>query len=295
MFHDVVGSAYYVAPEVLERKYGYMADIWSCGVILYILLSGVPPFWGENEQQIFENILKSSLDLESDPWPKISQEAKDCVQQMLMRDPRKRATANQILQHDWMKENGVARDQPLGDAVLGRLKGFAAMNKLKKEALKVIALNLPEEEIAGLKSIFQTIDTDKSGTITVEELREALRSKGQNIPDNELAGIMQNIDVDSNGVIDYEEFLAATLNISKLENDDNLFKAFQHFDKDSSGYITLDELQDALANLRKDVDLQSILKEVDKDGNGRIDYEEFCDMMRGGQPLTAATKTSVRF
>eukprot|EP01024_Parvocaulis_polyphysoides_P007797 TRINITY_DN12295_c0_g1_i4.p1 TRINITY_DN12295_c0_g1~~TRINITY_DN12295_c0_g1_i4.p1 ORF type:complete len:538 (+),score=105.98 TRINITY_DN12295_c0_g1_i4:568-2181(+) len=295
VFTDVVGSAYYVAPEVLNRKYTYYADIWSCGVILYILLSGVPPFWGENEQQIFNSILKGHLDLESDPWPKISQEAKDCVKQMLQRDPQKRATADQILQHEWMKENGVARDEPLGDVVVGRLKGFSAMNKLKKEALKVIALNLPEEEIAGLKSMFQTIDTDKSGTITVEELRQALKEKGQALPDSELKGIMENVDVDRDGVIDYEEFLAATMHISKLEKDENLFRAFLHFDKDNSGYITIDELQDALSKFTKDVDVQQILKEVDKDGNGRIDYEEFCDMMKQGNNLMGGTRTSVRF
>eukprot|EP01023_Acetabularia_acetabulum_P026033 TRINITY_DN2479_c0_g1_i2.p1 TRINITY_DN2479_c0_g1~~TRINITY_DN2479_c0_g1_i2.p1 ORF type:complete len:208 (+),score=49.34 TRINITY_DN2479_c0_g1_i2:78-626(+) len=182
--------------------------------------------------------------------------------------------------------------------MVGRLKGFSAMNKLKKEALKVIALNLPEEEIAGLKSMFQTIDTDKSGTITVDELRQAIKDKGQALPDTELRGIMENVDVDSDGVIDYEEFLAATMHISKLEKDENLFKAFQHFDKDNSGYITIDELRDGLDKFSKDVDLEQILKEVDKDGNGRIDYEEFCDMMRQGNALIAgggSTRTSVRF
>lgn len=69
--------------QVLRRHYSHQADIWSCGVILYILLSGVPPFWGESEQQIFDSILKGNLDFQSDPWPQISAEAKDCVKQML--------------------------------------------------------------------------------------------------------------------------------------------------------------------------------------------------------------------
>ena len=69
--------------QVLRRHYSHQADIWSCGVILYILLSGVPPFWGESEQQIFDCILKGNLDFQSDPWPQISHEAKDCVKQML--------------------------------------------------------------------------------------------------------------------------------------------------------------------------------------------------------------------
>ena len=96
IFTDVVGSAYYVAPEVLRRSYGKEADIWSCGVVLYIMLSGVPPFWGETEQQIFDSILKGELDLTSDPWPKISESAKDCVRRMLNPDPKKRATADEV-------------------------------------------------------------------------------------------------------------------------------------------------------------------------------------------------------
>lgn len=113
------------------------ADIWSCGVILYILLCGVPPFWGENEDQIFAAVKKDPIDLESDPWPIISSEAKNCVTCMLNRDPRKRATAKEILKHEWMKENGVASDKPLDNAVVQRIKGFAAMNRLKRVALKV--------------------------------------------------------------------------------------------------------------------------------------------------------------
>lgn len=101
VFSDVVGSAYYVAPEVLRRSYGKEADIWSCGVVLYIMLSGVPPFWGETEQQIFDCILKGDLDLASDPWPKISESAKDCVRRMLNPDPKKRATADEV-----RKKNG---------------------------------------------------------------------------------------------------------------------------------------------------------------------------------------------
>lgn len=96
IFTDVVGSAYYVAPEVLRRSYGKEADIWSCGVVLYIMLSGVPPFWGETEQQIFDSVLKGELDLTSDPWPKISESAKDCVRRMLNPDPKKRATADEV-------------------------------------------------------------------------------------------------------------------------------------------------------------------------------------------------------
>ncbi|KAM0895597.1 hypothetical protein ACQ4PT_023738 [Festuca glaucescens] len=87
-FKDLVGSAYYVAPEVLKRRYGAEADIWSAGVILYILLSGVPPFWAENEDGIFDAVLKGYIDFSSEPWPSISNAAKDLVKRMLRQDPR---------------------------------------------------------------------------------------------------------------------------------------------------------------------------------------------------------------
>ncbi|KAG2698586.1 hypothetical protein I3760_07G157800 [Carya illinoinensis] len=96
-FHDVVGSPYYVAPEVLKKHYGPEVDVWSAGVILYILLSGVPPFWAETETGIFRQILKGKLDFESAPWPSISESAKDLIRKMLERDPTKRISAHEVL------------------------------------------------------------------------------------------------------------------------------------------------------------------------------------------------------
>lgn len=286
-FRDVVGSAYYVAPEVLKRNYGPEADIWSCGVILYILLSGVPPFWGETEDEVFKSIVKGKLDLYSDPWPSISAEAKDCVRKMLEMDPAKRATADQILQHPWMRENGVATDKPLDNVILQRMKTFANHNKLKKEAMKVIASAMPSDEIAGLANMFKAIDADGSGTITADELREALKQKGSLLKPDELQGLLAMIDMDKNGTIDYAEFIAATMSQHQMNKEENLMAAFRHFDTDGSGTISRQELKEALQSTSVSVDkeIDQILDEVDKDGNGEIDYEEFCTMMcRVAQP-----------
>ena len=89
-FNELVGSPYYVAPEVLKKNYSFEADLWSLGVILYILLSGLPPFWGDNEEQIFKMVLKGHVDFGTDPWPKISAAAKDLVSQLLTMDAAKR-------------------------------------------------------------------------------------------------------------------------------------------------------------------------------------------------------------
>ncbi|KAF6169960.1 hypothetical protein GIB67_034352 [Kingdonia uniflora] len=284
-FSDVVGSPYYVAPEVLRKRYGLEADVWSAGVIIYILLSGVPPFWAETEQGIFEQVLHGELDFVSDPWPSISDSAKDLVKKMLARDPKKRLTAHEVLCHPWVQIDGVAPDRPLDSAVLSRLKQFSAMNKLKKMALRVIAENLSEDEIAGLKEMFKMIDTDNSGQITFEELKAGLKKVGANLKESEMYQLMQAADVDNSGTIDYGEFVAATLHLNKVEREDHLVAAFAYFDKDSSGYITPDELQQACEEFGiEDAQLEEMIRDVDQDNDGRIDYNEFVAMMQKGNP-----------
>ncbi|KAG7554128.1 Protein kinase domain [Arabidopsis suecica] len=283
VFTDVVGSPYYVAPEVLRKRYGPEADVWSAGVIVYILLSGVPPFWAETEQGIFEQVLHGDLDFSSDPWPSISESAKDLVRKMLVRDPKKRLTAHQVLCHPWVQVDGVAPDKPLDSAVLSRMKQFSAMNKFKKMALRVIAESLSEEEIAGLKEMFNMIDADKSGQITFEELKAGLKRVGANLKESEILDLMQAADVDNSGTIDYKEFIAATLHLNKIEREDHLFAAFTYFDKDGSGYITPDELQQACEEFGvEDVRIEELMRDVDQDNDGRIDYNEFVAMMQKG-------------
>ncbi|KAF8005628.1 hypothetical protein BT93_K0033 [Corymbia citriodora subsp. variegata] len=287
-FTDVVGSPYYVAPEVLKKRYGPEADVWSAGVILYILLSGVPPFWAESEQGIFEQVLHGDLDFSSDPWPSISESAKDLVRRMLVRDPRRRLSAHEVLCHPWIQVDGVAPDKPLDSAVLSRLKQFSAMNKLKKMALRVIAESLSDEEIAGLKEMFKMIDADNSGQITFEELKVGLKRVGANLKESEIYDLMQAADVDNSGTIDYGEFIAAMLHLNKIEREDHLFAAFNYFDKDGSGYITQDELQQACEEFGiEDVRLEEMIKEIDQDNDGRIDYNEFVAMMQQGNAVFA--------
>ncbi|THU45146.1 hypothetical protein C4D60_Mb02t14790 [Musa balbisiana] len=284
VYRDIVGSAYYVAPEVLRRSYGKEVDIWSAGVILYILLSGVPPFWAETDKGIFNAILQGHIDFESAPWPSISYSAKDLVRKMLTPDPKKRITAAQVLEHPWLREGGNASDKPIDSAVLSRMKQFRAMNKLKKLALKVIAENLSEEEIQGLKQMFTNLDTDKSGTITYEELKTGLARLGSKLSEAEVKQLMDAADVDGNGSIDYIEFITATMNRHKLERDEHLYRAFQYFDKDNSGFITRDELESAMQEhgMGDIATIKEIISEVDTDNDGRINYQEFCAMMRSG-------------
>ncbi|KAL0300828.1 UNVERIFIED_CONTAM: Calcium-dependent protein kinase [Sesamum radiatum] len=177
-------------------------------------------------------------------------------------------------EHPWIK--GQASDKPIDSAVLSRMKQFRAMNKLKKLALKVIAQSLSEEEIKGLKAMFANMDTDKSGTITYEELKSGLARLGSKLSEAEVKQLMEAADVDGNGTIDYIEFITATMHRHKLERDEHL-------------YITRDELETAMKEygMGDEATIKEIISEVDTDNDGRINYDEFCAMMRSGtqQPV----------
>ncbi|CAA0826799.1 Calcium-dependent protein kinase 30 [Striga hermonthica] len=136
-FSEIVGSPYYMAPEVLKRNYGPEVDIWSAGVILYILLCGVPPFWAETEQGVALAILRGAIDFKREPWPQVSDSAKSLVRQMLEPDPKRRLTAQQVLDHPWIQNAKKASNVPLGDIVRARLKQFSVMNRFKKKALRL--------------------------------------------------------------------------------------------------------------------------------------------------------------
>ncbi|GHP10817.1 calcium-dependent protein kinase 19 [Pycnococcus provasolii] len=284
-FKDIVGSAYYVAPEVLRKNYGMEADVWSIGIILYILLSGVPPFWAEQEPQIFDAILKADLDFSTKPWPAVSQQAKEVVAGMLTRDPRQRWTIQQVLDHPWMKGN--AKDTPLDSVVLKRLTHFSKMNKLKRRALQIIAGTMTPDEIAGLKNMFEAIDRDRSGSITFNELKEGLAKQGCKASEEQLHDLMGEVDADGNGTLNLEEFIAATMHIYNAVNDEKIVSAFRALDKDGSGFLTLDELEEALKTSSGDMnaqELKKLVEEIDRNKDGKIDYEEFASMMRDELP-----------
>lgn len=279
---DMVGSLYYIAPEVLKRNYGCAVDIWGIGIIAYILLCGEPPFHGRNNAETFQAILEWEVDFKFDPWPSISDAAKDCVRTMLERNPDKRPNAREVLQHKWLAQEGVGSTQSLDNAVFTRMKDFIQCNKLKRLALKLIAAQLPEEETEGLRRIFKSIDADGNGTLTQDELKSALKRKGASVKELELFKLMQAVDIDENGEIDYEEFLAANVQMRKLDSEENMMFAFKKLDIDGNGYITRDEIVECLRTEHQlsDEEIDKIVSEVDSNGDGQIDYMEFQAMMR---------------
>ncbi|KAH9736561.1 calcium-dependent protein kinase 13 [Citrus sinensis] len=319
-FSEIVGSPYYMAPEVLKRNYGPEIDIWSAGVILYILLCGVPPFWAESEQGVAQAILRGLIDFKRDPWPNVSESAKSLVRQMLEPDPKLRLTAKQHfenhmpacsttvsldlhlyevtcaiviwfdIEHPWLQNAKKAPNVPLGDVVRSRLKQFSMMNRFKRKALRVIAEFLSVEEVEDIKEMFKKIDSDNDGVVSTDELKAGLRNFGSQLAESEVQMLIEAfslpmdpthvVDTNGKGTLDYGEFLAVLLHLRRMANDEHLHKAFSYFDKDGNGYIEPNELRDALMEDGAD----------DCTDDGLISYDEFVAMMKTGTDWRKASR-----
>ena len=310
MLTDLCGSAYYIAPEVpacypglllplppsqqprrahpsalgqvLRKRYGPEADVWSAGVILCVLLTGGPPFWGDNEAQIFARIRDGRVDFQEDPWPSISPGAKDLVLRLLQKDPAKRLAPEEALRHDWVREGGDAPDAHLGVELLRRMKAFSDLQKFKKVGLMLLVRHLKPEEVEGMRQLFMEMDTDRSGKVTIDELRRGLDKRGNKLAKAEVEALMATMDLDGSGSIDYEEFLAATVQAGKLESKESLVAAFSELDADGNGFITAAELGAKLHELgvgTNPEETEALIRQADLNGDGLIEYSEFVELM----------------
>ncbi|XP_038882543.1 calcium-dependent protein kinase 28-like [Benincasa hispida] len=283
-FHDIVGSAYYVAPEVLKRKSGPESDVWSIGVITYILLCGRRPFWDKTEDGIFKEVLRNKPDFRRKPWPSISPSAKDFIKKLLVKDPRARLTAAQALSHRWVREGGDASEIPIDISVLSNMRQFVKYSRLKQFALRALASTIGEEELADLRDQFDAIDVDKNGSISLEEMRQALaKDLPWKLKESRVLEILQAIDVNTDGLVDFTEFVAATLHVHQLEEHDSVKwqqrsqAAFEKFDIDKDGFITPEELR-MHTGLKGSID--PLLEEADIDKDGKISLSEFRRLLR---------------
>eukprot|EP00928_Gymnodinium_smaydae_P086880 TRINITY_DN71289_c0_g1_i1.p1 TRINITY_DN71289_c0_g1~~TRINITY_DN71289_c0_g1_i1.p1 ORF type:complete len:504 (+),score=135.32 TRINITY_DN71289_c0_g1_i1:115-1626(+) len=282
------GTPYYVAPQVLAGKYDQSSDLWSCGVIMYVVLCGYPPFNGDTDAAVLAKVRLGNFSFNSTDWRNVSEDAKNLIRQLLKMNPAERYTAEAALQHVWVKNKAPrAADAELSTGFVDNLKGFRSQNKLKKAALHVIATQLTETQIKALREIFMSLDSNQDGLLTVTELREGLEKQFAEIP-SDLQQIMEDVDADGSGVIDYTEFLAATLEKHIYLQEDVCWAAFRVFDRNGDGKISKEEIAHVLGD--GDVqalackDLAEVMQEVDNNGDGEIDFEEFMQMMRNGAP-----------
>ncbi len=247
------GTPYYIAPEVLKKNYNEKCDVWSLGVILYILLVGYPPFNGSEDSQIIAAVKKGKYTVDEPEWDDVSEEAQDLVRKCLTYDPAKRISAEDALRHPWYKKYAKHEkvEKQLASTALNNLKNFRAEQKLKQATLTfIVSQLLNKDETAKMESIFKSMDTNQDGMLSMDEIKNGYdKHFGTALDDEELIRMFKEIDTDGNGTIDYSEFLMATMNETQLLSTDKLKAAFKMFDKDGSGTISKEEIKETLGQL----------------------------------------------
>jgi len=202
-FQTTDGTPYYVAPETLQGRYTHAVDLWSCGVILYIMLCGYPPFTGTTDVDVLANVRKGDVQFQLDDWKQVSKSATDLVQQLLQVNAAERCIAKEALKHPWIMHSAPGAEAVLlQHNVVENLRRFGERSQLKKAALKVVADRLQDGQITALQQMFLELDTNGDGLLSATEITMGFERAGFTHLPYEIHQIIDGIDSDSNGVID---------------------------------------------------------------------------------------------
>lgn len=284
MLNGQVGTAYTMAPEVIRKDEGYdtKADMWSVGVVTYQLLAGKPPFWTPGKPtDTMALVLKGSYNFNGPEWGTVSAEAKSFIAKLLKMGPSTRMSAQQALQHPWLKSLAYPKKEDVDYDFIARCydnaNEYATSSDFHKLALQAIARHTTTEEVVKLRQAFHTLDADNSGVITYREMRRVL---GDRYPTRDIKDLFAQMDVDESGRINYTEFLAATMGVNGEITERRIQEAFEVFDTDDSGFISRDDLRQMLGKDAEESFVERLLKEADVDQNGSISLEDFKQLFR---------------
>ena len=282
-----VGSPYYIAPEVLKHDYNNKCDIWSIGVILYILLVGYPPFKAKNKNELFNKIKTGSYSMEGPGWNRVSNQAKDLVTHMLEYDYNKRYSAEKCLNHVWIKqlekskESHHINDRYL-ESVLVNISNLHVREKLQQATIAYIVHSIYcNEDIDDLKHVFNKLDINKDGKLTYQEFRDGFSKHFQGkqfLKEINIDQLISDIDGNLDGVISYEEFLRVTVNKKKLLNERNLQIAFDKFDLDKDGKLSKTEIKTVLDTTDFEY-INRLIDAIDNNRDGYVSFDEFKNLM----------------
>ena len=291
--NNFAGSIYYVAPEVINKKYNEKCDIWSCGVIMYVLLSKKPPFGGEFEEEIIKNITKGEYDIKSPPFDKLSPNCIDLLKKLLTIDINERINAQEALNHPWFKEQkskelfNKISDESIVQKLLNNLKNYKKISIIQETALAYLVHNFPQmKDVINACKLFNQIDINQDGKINEQELYEGLKSriKSETL-EQDVKDIFNKLDMDGSGNIEYEEFVRAAVSKDKFMGENVLKFAFRFFDKDNSGKIDYEEIEKIFRKSVTDKNhidesLNKIIYETDPNRDGKISFNEFSMVMK---------------
>lgn len=284
--HVSCGTLSYVAPEVLKMNYTSQCDLWSLGVIAFILLVGYMPFSGSEAQQT-TYISQGKYSWKPEKWKKVSQQGQSFITALLQVDPQKRLSAQDALEHPWIQKRQLKEElvEEVDASIVDALRQFGSASKFRRCCMEMMAWSLSNDERSRVRQDFLAMDKNKQGTITLFELKTVLEDKF-NIPQEETKRIFDAMDSNHDEEIHYSDFLAAMVSTRIAMHDDLLKAAFKKFDVDASGYITVENLREVLGDIYDGVQVEQLLQEADILKDNRISYAEFVAYLRG-DPLEA--------
>ena len=275
-----------MAPEVLNKKYNNKCDIWSCGVIMFMLLRGHPPFKGENQEELFKSIQNDIINYNE--MTEISELAKELMSKMLERNVDLRYSADECLKHKWMKiynEKSEVMKREVVTSALNNISNYHATEKLQQATMAYIVHFISfNKEVEDLKTVFNEFDKNKDGLLSFEEIDHAFTryctNKGlQNFTQkNKLIQMLDEIDTEKTGHISYEQFLRISIDQREILNENNLRSAFEKFDTNKDGKLSKEEIKNVLG-IKDFAYVNELLKLVDENKDGFISFEEFKSLM----------------
>ncbi|OMJ89927.1 hypothetical protein SteCoe_7815 [Stentor coeruleus] len=269
-----VGKAYYSAPETFDGTYIDKSDVWSCGIIMYLMLGGYLPFSKKPNTTLAYEIQNSQVEFPPKEWNSVSAEAKALVCLLLTKNSDNRPTAEEILSNPWFQQFLNSSGRKINLNSIQNLQAFQCKTKIQQATLEYIVSHLAtNDEIKSLKETFMALDTNGDGKLSIEEISHALDLNNS----IRLAGISEVIkrcDSDHSGFIDYTEFLSATIDWKMFLCNKKLEAAFRAFDLDGNGQIDLNELKEMIGGI-DEVGCMNMMCQSDKNGDGGLDFEEF--------------------
>lgn len=291
LMHRSCGSVLYVAPEVLSGNYTLSCDMWSIGVIVYMLLSGSPPFKGA-DQELLNNIVAARYSLDTKRMAGVSESARAFIRALLVADPSSRMSASAAIAHPWITRHiaaaqGVTPSSPIASSgavplhVLENLRQFAMHNHLQRAVMSIVAYSFTSDEIRQLHDYFFALDVERSGTIKMTQLVAAMKDT-LHITTEEVEYIFDKLDRDHDGEIEYSSFIAAMLMARIRMHEGYARLAFNRLDVNGTGRVSIGNLSHIFGDTIEGEYIGVLLKESDLKGDGTIDFDEFIQAL--GQP-----------